>query len=96
VIPFTRLPVNNPDLPGALVSTLNSLWKAKAPILLGAAVVLLVVATLRANVQRECLQVCVKHRFADGVYSREWFAEGRCQCVTEDGKLVPAPQPERR
>ena len=78
------------------MSALNPLWKAKVPILLGAAVVLLVVATLRANDQRECRQVCVKHRFADGVYARERFAEGRCQCVTEDGKLVPAPQPEPR
>ena len=78
------------------MSALPPLWKAKVPILLGAAVVLLVVATLRANDQRECRQVCVKHRFADGVYARERFAEGRCQCVTEDGKLVPAPQPERR
>jgi hypothetical protein len=78
------------------VSALTPLWKAKVPILLAAAVVLLVVATLRANDQRECRQVCVKHRFADGVYARERFAEGRCECVTEDGKLVPAPQPERR
>lgn len=76
-------------------SSLTRLWQAKVPILLGAAVVLLVVATLRANDQRECRQVCVKHRFADGVYTRERFADGRCQCVTEDGKLVPAPQPER-
>jgi hypothetical protein len=71
-------------------------WQARVPILLGAAVVLLVVATLRANDQRECRQVCVKHRFADGVYTRERFAAGHCQCVTADGKLVPAPQPERR
>jgi hypothetical protein len=78
------------------VSALTPLWKAKVPILLGAAVVLLVVATLRVNEQRECRQVCVKHRFADGVYARERFAEGRCQCMTDDGKLVPAPQPERR
>jgi hypothetical protein len=78
------------------VSALTPLWKAKVPILLGAAVVLLVVATLRVNEQRECRQVCVKHRFADGVYERERFAEGRCQCMTDDGKLVPAPQPERR
>jgi uncharacterized protein YfaQ (DUF2300 family) len=78
------------------VSALTPLWKAKVPILLGAAMVLLVVATLRVNEQRECRQVCVKHRFADGVYACEGFAEGRCQCVTGDGKLVPAPQPERR
>jgi hypothetical protein len=88
--------VNNPDLPGALVNALTSVWKAKVPIILGAAVVLLVIATLRANDERECRQVCVKHRFADGAYTRERFVEGRCQCVTEDGKLVPAPQPERR
>ena len=75
---------------------LPQLWKAKVPILLGAAVVLLVVATLHANDQRECRQVCVKHRFADGVYTRERFIEGRCRCVTDDGKVVPAPQPERR
>ena len=75
---------------------MHRLWQARVPILLAAAVVLLVVATLRANVERECRQVCVKHRFADGVYAREWFVEGRCQCMTEDGKLVPAPQPERR
>ena len=78
------------------MSALTALWKAKVPILLGAAVVLLVVATLRANDQRECRQVCVKHRFVDGVYTRERLVDGRCQCVTEDGKLVPAPQPERR
>ena len=75
---------------------LSSLWSAKVPILLGVAVVLLVIATLRANENRECRQVCVKHRFADGVYAREWFGGGRCECVTEGGKLVPAPQPERR
>lgn len=75
---------------------LTQLWRAKVPILLGVAVVLLVVATLRANDQRECRQVCLKHRFADGVYARERFAEGRCQCLTGEGKLVPAPQPERR
>lgn len=74
---------------------MHRLWQAKVPILLAAAVVLLVVATLRANDQRECRQVCVKHRFPDGVYTRERFAEGRCQCMTEEGKLVPAPQPER-
>ena len=75
---------------------LTSLWQAKVPILLGVAVVVLVVATLRANESRECRQVCVKHRFVDGVYTRERFADGRCECVTADGKLVPAPQPERR
>ena len=75
---------------------LSSLWSAKVPILLGVAVVLLVIATLRANENRECRQVCVKHRFADGVYEREVFGGGRCECVTEEGKLVPAPQPERR
>jgi hypothetical protein len=74
----------------------TALWRAKVPLLLGALVVLLVVATLRVNDQRECRQVCLKHRFADGVYTRERFAEGHCQCVTADGKLVPAPQPERR
>ena len=68
------------------MSALTLLWKAKVPILLGAAMVLLVVATLRVN----------EHRFADGVYACEGFAEGRCQCVTGDGKLVPAPQPARR
>ena len=90
--PFTRLPVNNHDLMRAL----SSLWPAKVPILLGVAVVLLVLATLRANESRECHQVCVKHRFVDGVYTRERFVGGRCECVTGDGKLVPAPQPERR
>jgi hypothetical protein len=74
----------------------TALWRAKVPLLLGALVVLLVVATLRVNDQRECRQVCLKHRFADGVYTRERFAAGQCQCVTADGKLVPAPQPERR
>ena len=54
-------------------SPFTRLWQAKVPILLGAAVVLLVVATLRANDQRECRQVCVKYRFADGVYTRERF-----------------------
>ena len=71
-------------------------WQAKVPIFLGLAVVLLVIATLRANESRECREVCVKHRFADGVYAREWLGGGRCECVTEGGKLVPAPQPERR
>lgn len=75
---------------------LPRVWQAKVPIILGAAVVLLVIATLRANDQRECRQVCLKHRFADGVYARERFGEGRCECLTDDGKLVPAPLPERR
>lgn len=70
--------------------------QAKVPLLLGAAVVLLVAVTLRANDQRDCRQVCVKHRFADGVYAREWLVGGECKCVTADGTLVPAPQPERR
>ena len=78
------------------MSALTSLWKARVPVFLAVAVVLLVIATLRANDQRECRQVCVKHRFADGVYARERLVEGRCECVTEEGKLVPAPQPERR
>ena len=73
-----------------------SLRQAKVPILFGVAVIVLVVATLRANEQRECHQVCVKHRFLDGVYTHGWFAAGRCECVTGDGKRVPAPQPERR
>ena len=76
--------------------TLTRVWQAKVPILLGAAVVLLVIATLRANESRECRQVCVKHRFADGVYAREGFGDGRCECLTAEGKLVPAPLPERR
>jgi len=75
---------------------LTRVWQAKVPILLGIAVVVLVIATLRANEQRECRQVCVKHRFADGVYARERFGEGRCECLTGEGKFVPAPQPERR
>jgi hypothetical protein len=78
------------------VSVLTSLWKAKVPILFAAAVVLLVLATLRANENRECRQLCIKHRFADGVYARERFAGGECRCVTAEGSLVPAPQPERR
>ena len=78
------------------MSALTSLWKARVPVFLAVAVVLLVIATLRANEQRECHQVCVKHRFADGVYARERFGEGRCECLTDDGKLVPAPLPDRR
>ena len=70
-------------------------WQARVPILLGVAVVLLVIAILRANEQRECRQVCVKHRFADGVYARERLGEGRCECVTDEGNHVPAPRPER-
>lgn len=89
---LTHLPVNNPDL----MRTPTLLWQAKVPIILGVAVVVLVVATLRANEQRECREVCVKHRFVDGAYTREWFANGHCECVTSDGKLVPAPRPERR
>ncbi|HTO49427.1 MAG TPA: hypothetical protein VML91_17455 [Burkholderiales bacterium] len=77
-------------------SLLTRVWQAKVPIILGAAVVLLVIATLRANDQRECRQVCLKHRFTDGVYARERFGEGRCECLTDDGKLVPAPRLERR
>ncbi len=78
------------------MSALTAIWRARVPILLGAAVMLLVIATLRANDQRECRQICVKHRFADGIYARERFAGGRCECVTAEGKLVPAPLPERR
>lgn len=87
--------MNNP-VRAAIVSALTSLWKAKVPVFLAAAMVLLVIATLRANDQRECRQVCVKHRFADGIYTRERFGEGRCECITDDGKLVPAPLSERR
>jgi hypothetical protein len=71
------------------------LWQAKVPILMVCVVVLLIVLTLRANDQRECKTVCVKHGFASGVYTREWFSEGACQCVTPAGNLVPAPQLDR-
>jgi hypothetical protein len=72
------------------------LRQARVPLLLAVAVVALVIVTLRANEGRECRQLCLKHRFADGVYARERFAEGRCECVTDDGKRVPAPLAERR
>lgn len=67
--------------------------QAKVPILLGVAAAALVAATLALNDRRECRQLCVKHRFADGAYR---IVGGGCQCVTADGTLVPAPQPERR
>jgi hypothetical protein len=74
-------------------TVLHRLWQAKVPLLMAAVVVLLVVATLRANDERECRQVCLKERFIDGVYARETFAGGECRCVTADRTLVPAPPP---
>jgi hypothetical protein len=73
----------------------SKLWQAKFPILMACAVALLVVLALRANDRRQCKAVCVQHAFADGIYTREWFFEGQCQCVTRDGKRVPAPQAGR-
>ena len=79
------------------MSALTSLWKARVPVFLAVAVVLLVIATLRANDQRECRQVCVKHRFADGVYARERpRSRAAVSASPRTDKLVPAPQPERR
>jgi len=71
------------------------LWQAKVPIILAIAVVVLVVVTLRANEQRQCRQTCVKNGFAGEAWSKPFVGDGECDCVTRDGKQVPAPQTAR-
>jgi hypothetical protein len=67
------------------------LWQAKVPILFAIAVVVLVVATLRANEQRQCREACAKDGFAGEVWSKPLIGDGQCDCMTRDGKRVPAP-----
>jgi hypothetical protein len=71
------------------------LWQAKVPIIFAIAVVVLVVVTLRANEQRQCRAACLKDGFAGEVWSKPFIGDGECDCVTRDGKQVPAPQSAR-
>jgi ubiquinone biosynthesis protein Coq4 len=68
------------------------LWQAKLPIIMALVVVVLVVATLRANEQRQCREACLKDGYAAGVWSKPLIGDGECDCVTQDGKKVPAPR----
>ena len=68
------------------------LWQAKLPIIMTIVVVVLVVVTLRANEQRQCRDACLKAGFTDGSWSKPLIGEGECDCVTRDGKKVPAPR----
>ena len=68
------------------------LWQAKVPIIFAIAVVVLVVVTLRANEQRQCREACLKAGFAGGAWSKPLIGDGDCDCVTRDGKRVPAPR----
>jgi ubiquinone biosynthesis protein Coq4 len=68
------------------------LWQAKLPIIMALVVVVLVVVTLRANEQRQCRQVCLKEGFAGAAWSKPLIGDGQCDCVTRDGKQVPAPR----
>jgi ubiquinone biosynthesis protein Coq4 len=68
------------------------LWQAKLPIIMVIVVVVLVVVTLRANEQRHCRLACIKEGFAGGAWSKPLIGDGECDCVTRDGKKVPAPR----
>ena len=71
------------------------LWRrlsqAKVPILMAVVVVVLVLLALGADDRRRCRQSCLKEGHADYSYVREKFSAGRCDCITRDGKTVPAP-----
>ena len=68
------------------------LWQAKLPIVMALVVIVLVVVTLRANEQRQCKQVCLNAGFAGDAWSKPLIGDGECDCVTRDGKQVPAPR----
>ena len=70
----------------------SMLWQAKVPIILAIAVVVLVVVTLRVNEQRQCRQACIKGGFAGAAWSKPLIGDGECDCMTRDGKQVPAPR----
>ena len=71
------------------------LWRrlsqAKLPIVMAIVVVVLVVLALGADDRRRCRQVCLKAGHPDYSYVREKFSGERCECITRDGKTVPAP-----
>jgi sensor domain CHASE-containing protein len=73
----------------------SGLWRlisqAKLPILMGLVVVVLVVFSLGADERRQCRQACLKEGHVDYSYVRERFSGAVCQCITRDGKQVPAP-----
>jgi len=68
------------------------LWQAKVPIVFAIGVVVLVLVTLRANEQRQCREACLTDGFAAGAFSKPLIGAGECDCVTRDGKRVPAPR----
>ena len=71
------------------------LWRrlsqAKVPILMAVVVLVLVLLALGADDRRQCRQACLKEGHADASYVREKFSGGRCDCITRDGRTVPAP-----
>lgn len=71
------------------------LWQAKVPVILACVVVLLVVFALRANEHRQCRERCAKNGFAGAVWSKPLVGDGVCDCVTREGRQVPAPQTAR-
>lgn len=76
-----------------------ALWRllsqVKIPILMFALVVVLIVFALAANDRRQCREACLKAGHADYSYARERFGDATCDCITRDGKTVPAPQTAR-
>jgi hypothetical protein len=71
------------------------LWQAKLPIIMACVVVVLIVVTLRANEQRQCREGCLKNGFPGAAWSKPLLGEEQCDCVTREGKQVPAPQTGR-
>jgi hypothetical protein len=68
------------------------LWQAKLPIAMACVVIVLIVVTLRANEQRQCREVCLKNGFAGSTWAKPLVGEGQCDCITREGRQVPAPQ----
>jgi hypothetical protein len=68
------------------------LSQAKLPILMAIVVAVLVVLALGADERRQCRQTCLKEGHPDYSYVREKFSGARCECITREGKMVPAPQ----
>lgn len=62
---------------------------------MAALVVVLIVLALAADDRRKCREVCVKAGHADYSYKRERFGSATCDCVTRDGRTIPAPPATR-
>ncbi len=67
------------------------LWQAKLPIAMAILVAVVVVLALGADDRRRCRQDCLKDGHPDYRYSPPGAGAPSCECVSRDGKRVPAP-----